>query len=195
MSVATDLFYRDGFRVTGVDAVVAAAGVAKRSLYRHFPSKDALIAAVLRRRHEHWLRSVTEGLARRAVTPAGKILAWFDMLEESIAQPDYRGCGFFNAAIEFPDAAPEVRAVIEENNLASHRLLTELAAQAGADAPDAVARQLGVLRRGAQITATVTRDPKAVRDARTTAETVLEKHGVSVGRPTVAHPRSKARLA
>ena len=184
VATATDLFYRDGFRATGVDQIAAAAGVAKRSMYNHFPSKQDLIAEVLRRRHEAWRTSLASALAERAVEPVGKLLAWFDVLDEAIRSPGYRGCIFFIAAIELPDAPPAIRAVIDENNRASYDLLRSLAAAAGAADPNALARELGVLRRGAQVTATVTRDASSVRDAKRAAERILVAHGL-IGAATV----------
>src|SRR5687768_13564780 len=94
VGTATDLFYREGFRATGVDQIALAAGVAKRSLYNHFASKQELIVEVLRRRHEAWRSSLASALTERAAEPVGKLLAWFDVLDESIRSPGYRGCIF-----------------------------------------------------------------------------------------------------
>ena len=48
LAAASDLFYRLGVRAVGVEAIAAAAGTNKMTLYRHFPSKDALVAEYLR---------------------------------------------------------------------------------------------------------------------------------------------------
>jgi AcrR family transcriptional regulator len=93
---AHDLFYRDGIRATGIDRVIAESGVAKKTFYRAFPSKDDLIVAFLEYRHQNWMMWFNEALERhganlQALVPA--LAEWF----ESEA---YRGCAFINSVVE-----------------------------------------------------------------------------------------------
>ncbi len=104
LDAAERLFYHEGIRATGVEAVAQAAGVAKISLYRAFGTKDELIVAYLQRRRaaywEQW-----DALASQPDDPAGRLLAVIDHIADRAATPGYRGCPFTNCAIEFPDPA------------------------------------------------------------------------------------------
>ncbi len=114
---AHDLFYRDGVRATGVDRVIAAAGVAKLTFYRHFPSKDDLVRAFLAHRHERWMNWFADALARhraeqtdieRAGDPLAPLLR---ALEDWLRDPEFRGCAFINVVAELGGAFPETRAI------------------------------------------------------------------------------------
>jgi AcrR family transcriptional regulator len=99
LDTAARLFYQDGFRATGIDKIIAESGVAKMSLYRHFPSKNDLIAAFLERRHEGWMtwfeEEVEARLAKRAslAVLADALGAWFRI-------DAFRGCAFINIVAE-----------------------------------------------------------------------------------------------
>jgi AcrR family transcriptional regulator len=175
LEVAADLFYRCGFRATGIDTVIASAKVAKRTLYHHFHTKDDLIAAVLAMRQEEWFSWIHAELDRRASTPREALLAMFDVLYDSCSGP-FRGCIFFNAAIEFPQGTSAVRRMVRSDVEKTFALVRDLATAAGAPEPDALARELGLLRRGATMTAVMTGEPEAFLDARRAAETLLARH-------------------
>jgi len=105
VETADRLFYEEGLRAVGIDRVIAEAGVAKATLYAHFPSKDDLILAVLEHREAcvtEFFREAMErhGRDRKARTP---LQAFFAALGEWIESPGYRGCAFQNAAIELAD--------------------------------------------------------------------------------------------
>lgn len=107
LETAHRLFYRDGIRATGVDAVIAAAGVTKVTFYRHFPSKSELIDAVLTLRHGRWMDWFTSALQRHARRlPLPRALA--ATLREWLSRPDFRGCAFVNAAVEWGGSDPAV---------------------------------------------------------------------------------------
>ena len=101
IDTALDLFNRNGYHATGIDRILAEAGVAKMTLYKHFGSKDALIQAALERRDERWRAWFRDAVARRAETPRGRLLAVFDALEEWFVRPDFHGCMFIRAAGEY----------------------------------------------------------------------------------------------
>ena len=101
------LFYGDGIRATGVDRVIAEAGVAKVTFYRHFPSKNDLVLAFLEYRHEHWMAWFAAALDRHG----GDVGALLPTLAEWFAAADFRGCAFINSVGELGDALPEVREV------------------------------------------------------------------------------------
>jgi len=99
LDVADRLFYADGIQATGVDAIVAEAGVAKSTLYRWFPTKDDLVVAFLERRDDAFWR-VWDKVARRVTDPADQLLEQLRWIETWIADPASRGCPFLNTAAE-----------------------------------------------------------------------------------------------
>ena len=82
VETALGLFMRDGFHATGIDAILAEAGVAKMTLYNHFKSKDELILAALRLRDEQFLEWLVSAVEARADKPRGRLLALFGALDE-----------------------------------------------------------------------------------------------------------------
>ena len=100
---AHDLFYRDGIRATGVDRVIAESGVAKKTFYRYFPSKDDLIIAFLDYRHENWMRWFRDALQRHG----GTLNALVPALAEWFGGAAYRGCAFINSVVEVGGTLPQ----------------------------------------------------------------------------------------
>ena len=108
LATAHELFYRDGIRATGIDRVIAEAGVTKVTFYRHFPSKNALILAYLEYRHRLWMDWLDEALKRhpcRAQDAAEQLIGVF---REWFESEHYRGCAFLNAVVELGGGFPEV---------------------------------------------------------------------------------------
>jgi AcrR family transcriptional regulator len=100
---AHDLFYRDGIRATGIDRVIAESGVAKKTFYRYFPSKDDLIVAFLEYRHENWMNWFRDALARHG----GTLGALVPALAEWFGGEAYRGCAFINSVVEVGGTLPQ----------------------------------------------------------------------------------------
>ena len=103
LETADKLFYLQGIRAIGVDTIAAEIGISKRTLYNHFPSKDALIAAYLERRFVQPRPSDKP--------PAEQILATFNSLERRFAAKDFRGCPFVNAVAELGPADRAVKKI------------------------------------------------------------------------------------
>lgn len=101
---AHELFYLQGIRATGVDRVIAEAGVTKVTFYRHFPSKSDLIRAFLEYRHERWLAWFNESVERHG----GNIHALVPVLAEWFQSKEFRGCAFINTVGELASDLPEV---------------------------------------------------------------------------------------
>ncbi|HAU5562669.1 TPA: TetR/AcrR family transcriptional regulator [Serratia fonticola] len=108
---AQQLFYQQGIRATGIDKIIAAAGVTKVTFYRHFPAKNALILAFLQTRHQRWMSAFRSALAQHEdlvdALPAA-LLSWFN-------DDDYRGCAFINTAAELGDTLPEASLLIRQH--------------------------------------------------------------------------------
>ena len=105
LETASELFYQKGIQHVGINEVIAASGVAKRTLYRWFPSKDLLIEAVMTYRAVHWIRWFETAVSERGNTPKERLLATFDVLRDWYASPNFRGCPFINAVLEIADAS------------------------------------------------------------------------------------------
>lgn len=103
LHTAHDLFYRDGIRATGIDRVIAESGVAKKTFYRYFPSKDDLIVAFLDFRHENWMAWFRDALARHG----GTLTALVPALAEWFGSESYRGCAFINSVVEVGATLPQ----------------------------------------------------------------------------------------
>ncbi|AGO56144.1 TetR/AcrR family transcriptional regulator [Serratia plymuthica] len=104
---AHDLFYREGVRATGIDRIISESGVTKVTFYRHFPSKNDLIAAFLAYRHEQWLAWFNQSLERHVAEQGNVLSALTPCLAEWFNDPHYRGCAFINTAVELADMLPE----------------------------------------------------------------------------------------
>jgi AcrR family transcriptional regulator len=114
LATARELFYREGARAVGVDTVVAQSGVAKTSLYRWFPSKDALIAAVLEEEaRDRWIG--WERMAQSAdPEPRARLRAHMAGLIKFVNRVNYSGCPFMNVIVAFPDQQHPARKVAME---------------------------------------------------------------------------------
>lgn len=147
LDAAAELFYARGVNATGIDAVTARAGVARKSLYNNFSSKDDLVLAFLEERHEEW-RALHRARSADAGSPQERVLAVFDAYIDHAEQrsPEgFRGCGLLNAAAELPVGAPG-RAVVRAHKDEVEQLLAEAVADMTADAGGARSRDDSVAR-------------------------------------------------
>jgi AcrR family transcriptional regulator len=153
LATAADLFYRQGIRAVGVDAIAAAAGTNKMTLYRHFSSKDELVAQYLRQMakmaNECWERYER----RHRGDARAQLRLWLKEMAEHSADRDERGCPVANAAIELPEKDHPVRPVIEELKIDYRKRLIALCRSAGLREPDMLADELLLLLEGARVTA------------------------------------------
>lgn len=159
LATAAQLFYVHGINATGIDTVIAKAGVAKGSMYHHFPSKEALIAAYLDDEADAWLDRVTE-LDDVDAAAADRVERLFLAVADQVDGGTFYGCPFTNAAIECPDMADVQTAIARYRRV----LRAHLGEIVGADGSDAVVSRLIVLYDGALTTAKLTRDSAQVRD-------------------------------
>ncbi|MBI5670960.1 MAG: TetR/AcrR family transcriptional regulator [Chloroflexi bacterium] len=149
LETAAELFFREGFRAVGVDTIIERSGVAKMTLYRHFPSKDDLIVAYLKDSNDKFWLWFNEAAAPFADQPAAQLLAFFRALEKLVTTPKCYGCPFLNAIVDFPDDSHPGHQVALEHKQAVRARFRELAQQAGARQPEALADQLLLLMDGA----------------------------------------------
>src|SRR5262249_41238701 len=147
------LFYREGIRAVGVDAIVQEAGVTKPSLYRSFPSKDELAAAYLRDYEGEFWQRFDGAVAAHPGDPRAQLNAFFGGLAVRAVRPRYRGCGLTTAAVEYPERAHPARKVAEAHKRALRRRLLEMAEAMGAAEPKPLADGLLLLIEGAYVSA------------------------------------------
>src|SRR5437588_2437697 len=130
LAAAGDLFYRHGIRAIGVEAIAEAAETNKMTLYRHFSSKDELVAEYLRRNMEeansYWERRA----AAHPGDPFGQLRAWLNDMAAHVGSGDERGCALANAAVELPEKDHPARRVIEAYKAGVRARLAELCAAA-----------------------------------------------------------------
>lgn len=176
LGVAGRLFYANGIHATGIDRVIAEAGIAKMSLYKHFRSKDALVLAFLARRDERWcgwLAARVDALAARARRPDARILAIFDALGEWFASRDFRGCAFINAAVEFADAGHLVRGAAAAHKARVRDFIEAECRRATLRQPVEAAARLAMIVEGAIITAQLGEPKTAAARAQAIARATL----------------------
>src|SRR5690348_4531544 len=153
LAAAAHLFYRQGIRAVGVEAIAEAAGTNKMTLYRHFESKDALVAEYLRRAASEADAHCAEFEARHPADPRAQLIGWLGDMADAIASTDDRGCPLANAAVELPSRHHPARRVIEQFKLAQRKRLTALCRAAGLREPSLLADELYLLLEGARVSA------------------------------------------
>jgi AcrR family transcriptional regulator len=153
LAVAGDLFYRHGIRAVGVEAIAEAAHTNKMTLYRHFVSKDELVAEYLRQSAQTADACWARFAARHPGDALAQLRAWLDEMAAHVASNDERGCPLVNAAVELPEKAHPARRVIEDYKIAQRARLVALCGAAGLSEPELLADELNLLLEGARVTA------------------------------------------
>ena len=172
-----EIFYREGFLNVGLDRLLNEVGCSKQTFYNHFECKDDLIVAVIDEHHRWWSSELRDRIQRAAGPNAkAQILAMFDVMKEIMHEPDYHGCIFINAAVEFPQPHHPAHQSARKAKADGLALLEDLAERAGASNPVALAQEIDMIIEGALITQQVSRDSDVCGIARSVAETLLEKY-------------------
>lgn len=174
LKTASELFYSQGIKATGVDAIVKAAGTTKMTLYKYYPSKEDLVIAYLRRRDVDFTQWFVAQIDDRAAHPRDKLVAIFDVIGEWMQKPEFRGCAFINASAEFPLEDNPVHRVSAEFYEKFRGYIAELARSADAAHPDALAQQLALLFAGAIVSEQMKQNSGAIVTARAAAEILID---------------------
>jgi AcrR family transcriptional regulator len=175
IETGNDLFYQHGFHAVGLDQILARVGVTKTTFYNHFESKDDLVIAVLHERDKRETEAILAQVRIRAGgDPKAEILVMFDVLEELLAEHDFRGCMFMKAASEYPSPNDPVHkaAMVHGENL--FREVRLRAQRAGATDPVQVASQLMLVITGAILSRHSRGIPDQARSARAAAGVIVE---------------------
>ncbi|WP_327087769.1 TetR/AcrR family transcriptional regulator [Nonomuraea sp. NBC_01738] len=172
LEAATPVLYERGLDGIGVAELCERVGVSKETLYRHFGTKNGLVEAMLEarsRQRNAWLR---EAARAAGDSPAARLSAVFDALQDWYTEPEFRGCSMVNAATQHHE--PAVRSITARHLDGYLALLKEIALDAGAEDPDLLAEQLLILLEGATVVAAHHDPRRAGRHARAAALTLLE---------------------
>ena len=126
IEAASRLFYFNGYNQTGINQIIAEAGVAKASMYQHFKSKEDIAVAYLKGRHIMWMQKLNE-CVDRTNHENGKVLGCFDYLTEWLTEVNFRGCGWQNIIADLPENHTKIfdQAVLHKNEFRDwiHNLL------------------------------------------------------------------------
>lgn len=173
VDTALRLFCRHGFRATGVDTILAEAGVAKMTLYNNFGSKEALILAALEKRDEEHIAWLTAETEARGAAPEERLLALFDALDAWYAGGDFHGCPFLKASGEFESQDDPIHRAALAHKGRLLGLIRDYASAAGAPDPRRLAGEIYLLVEGATVVAQLTGDRSTAARARQAAEALL----------------------
>jgi AcrR family transcriptional regulator len=186
LETALRLFNQHGYHATGIDLIIAEAGVAKTTLYRHFETKEDLILAALEQRDERDRDAMRAFVEQRASDPVERLLVTLDFLEALFHDERFRGCIFVSAAGEHKDTSnPVFRAAVMHKRLVL-AYFEELAHAARFAEPKRIAAEINLLHEGAIAVAQMTRTAEPARQAKRMAAQLLAAEGYAAGQAPVA---------
>jgi AcrR family transcriptional regulator len=175
LDTAYELFSRYGLRGVGVDRIIDESGVARKTFYRHFPSKAELVLTFLELRGQRWIHDwLHTEIQRRGHNPRERLLAVFDALDDWFHREDFESCALIATVFEVRDRAEPVHQAAVRQLEEVQRLLVEVAREAGAHDPESLASDVQLLMMGAIVSAT-NHDLEAARRARGLAELFLDQ--------------------
>lgn len=173
LDTAFRLFYAHGPRGVGVDTVIADSGVAKATLYKHFPRKDDLVLAYLDRVDDVWFGQLRAAARASGDDPREQLVGLFDALDSARRRQGFHGCAFINTAAESP-AGSDVHARTVEHKQVVRAWVTDLARRSGASDADLLARQLTVLIDGGLASGVLDADPETPAAVKAAARTLVD---------------------
>ena len=171
---ALDLFYRDGFNATGVERIIKQAGVSKKTLYKHFTSKEELVLATLRKRDEVFRNKIMRETERLADTAKGRLLSIFDAHGLWFDESAFSGCMFINAAAEYSSQSDPNHIMSAEHKRLVRDYIKGLAEAAGAREPEVLSLRLNLLLEGAIVEAHVSGNAAAASLAKEMARVFVD---------------------
>ncbi len=170
---AARLFNEHGIHATGIDRIIAEAGVARMTFYKHFGSKEGLVRAVMERESKAWFEWLDAELGRPQ-EPRQRISAFFALLGKWFSRSDFKGCCFINAVGERDRLDNSVRPIAKAHRKATFVYIRSLLEGSALADPNQLADQLTILADGATVTAMVTRNPRTARSAAKAALALMD---------------------
>ena len=151
LQAARELFHRDGIHAVSVDALAAAAGTNKMTLYRHFSSRDELIAAYLQELATEGEGIWDEARAAHPGHPEAQLRFLLRRVSDLAAGGKGRGCALANAAVELAERRHPARRVVEAHKRRQRERLVALVREAGYARPERLADEIFLLVEGARV--------------------------------------------
>ena len=187
IDTAIALFSERGYHASGIDTILEKAGVSKKTLYRHFRSKDELILAALKKYDGVFRNDVMRQVEARADAPRDRLLALFDVAAEWFAQDVFFGCMFINAIGEYSRPDTPIRRACQEFKALMRRYIEDLCSEMGASDPAGLADELALLFEGATVTAQVSQGGARAAAVAKSAAAILIDHAMAAAeRPSPA---------
>ncbi|HZY29685.1 MAG TPA: TetR/AcrR family transcriptional regulator [Jiangellaceae bacterium] len=174
LGTAFRLFYAHGPRGVGIDTVIAESGVAKATLYKHFPRKDDLVLAYLDKVDQAWFGQLRAAARAAGDDPREQLVGMFDALVSACRREGFHGCAFINAAAE-TNAGSEIHARTVEHKAVVRAWVVDLAQRAGARDPQMLARQITLLVDGGLAAGVLDADPAAAEAAKQAAGALVDE--------------------
>lgn len=182
IEAADGLYYAQGFRAVGMDALRQHTGFSLKRLYTLFPSKESIVLAVLDYRHHMLTEDITAAVGAVS-TPRARLLAIYDYLAGWFRSETFRGCVFINAFGELATESPAVAVKAAEHKIDFRHYMEQLARDAGFS--EKLGDQLMLLAEGAQTTAAITGDSSMALKARSAAEALMSVEESTQAQPSV----------
>ena len=173
LATATNLFESRGIQASGVDTIIAEAGIAKATLYKHYPSKNLLITAYLRDKSDRFYEWLNSRLTSKKANSVDILISLCELVEQWIMTPEFHGLPFHIASIEFPDPAHPINQYSAVLATELQGYLSKIAATAGAKDPEALGQQLTILFEGAALVERLSPGTGAAKRAKNAAITLI----------------------
>jgi AcrR family transcriptional regulator len=176
LAVATELFYRNGIHATGIDTIIAQSDIARMTLYKHFPSKDSLIEAVLRK-HAEDARQLLESIVKQTEkTPEERLWLLFEAVDQTVQTPEFFGCPFINATAEYSDLRHPFHRLAVEYKQMYRDYIFQIVEQLNVADPAALTSQLFLLIEGTLVAAQVDAQQRTSEEALAAAHILVDFH-------------------
>lgn len=166
LETALTLFYAEGIRAVGIDRIIAESGTAKMSFYRHFPSKNDLVAAFLEERHRRWMTWMLSRFEALSVRKSPKLPVVADVLKEWFQTSDFHGCAFINILAETTASDTRERSIARAHKEELQNFLADVARADGVAKPNDTARLALMIIEGAIVRAEMTGKANVAADCR-----------------------------
>jgi AcrR family transcriptional regulator len=173
LATATSLFESRGIQASGVDTIIAEAGIAKATLYKHYPSKNLLITAYLRDKSDRFYEWLDARLVSKKTNSVDILISLCELVEQWIMTPEFHGLPFHIASVEFPDPEHPINQYSAVLAVELQGYLSKIAASAGAKDPEALGQQLTILFEGAALVERLSPGIGAAKRAKNAAITLI----------------------
>ena len=174
LQAALGLFCKKGYHGVGVDSISAKAGITKKTLYHHFKSKDEMILAALRHYEERSRNDFMRAVEAKTESPADRLLAVFDVLDEWFREDEFSGCLFVGAMGEYPEEGTPIRRFCQEAKGLTRGYIKTLIEKAELQGADELSEQLMLLIEGAITMAQVNNSSLSAVRAKNAAKVLIQ---------------------